>query len=298
MNHKYKENFFRAGQIAKEVRLFGKSLIRKGASYCQTIQQIEQKIVELGAIAAFPPQIALDEIAAHYLPEPGQDIIFSDEVVKLDVGICYDGAIGDCAVTVDLSGKHQILIEAVEQALLAAEKILRVGLPVREIGKVIEETITSYNLKPVKNLSGHGLGYYKIHTTPNIPNYYDQSKAVLSSGMTFAIEPFATDGVGYIYEDLRPMIFSQLRPLTKQLGIPQALHEKIESYKRLPFSFHNLLDCSLSVVEVQHHVERLEKLQYLCGYPPLIEEAQGLVAQAENSVLIDEKGQVFVTTRY
>jgi len=122
MNEQYKQDFLKAGALAKEVRAFGKALVKTGASYNAVIAAINQKITSLGAIAAFPPQLALNDVAAHYLPQPDEDIIFSDEVVKLDIGVCYNGAIGDCAVTIDLSGKHQVLIDAAESALLAAEK--------------------------------------------------------------------------------------------------------------------------------------------------------------------------------
>src|SRR5689334_20618024 len=119
MNSKYRQNFIKAGAFAREVRAFGKSLIQKGASYNEVLQKVNEKIVALGAKPAFPPQIALNHVAAHYLPMPDEDVIFSDEVVKLDVGVAFEGAIGDCAVTVDLSGKFQPLIDAAEAALLA-----------------------------------------------------------------------------------------------------------------------------------------------------------------------------------
>ena len=127
MNSKYKQNFIQAGALAKEVRAFGKSLIQKGSSYQEVISKIMQKIGELGARPAFPPQIALNHVAAHFLPIPGEDVIFSDQIVKLDVGVCYNGAIGDCAVTVDLSGKYQALVDAAEAALLNAEKSLKMA---------------------------------------------------------------------------------------------------------------------------------------------------------------------------
>jgi methionyl aminopeptidase len=110
--------------------------------------KVTEKIFALGARPAFPPQIALNDIAAHFLPQPDEDIVFTNEVIKLDVGICYNGAIGDCAVTVDLSGKYQSLLDAVESALLSAEQSIHVGQPVREIGKIIEGKISSYGFKP------------------------------------------------------------------------------------------------------------------------------------------------------
>lgn len=297
MNKIYKENFLKAGALAKQVRAFGKSLIVPGASYNAVIKQINEKILSLGAIAAFPPQIALDNVAAHYLPQPDQDILFSNQLVKLDIGVCYNGAIGDCAVTIDLSGKHQKLIDAAEAALLAAEKLIRVDLPIRQIGQVIEETIVSYGLNPIRNLSGHGVGYYKIHTAPSIPNCDVKTNARIRPGMTFAIEPFVTDGYGLIYEVDEPTIFSliQERPLQKEPA--KQMLARIKKYQGLPFAMHDFVTDEMPLMAVKSCLKELVKAGCIAGYGPLLEQANGFVAQAENSVLVDEKGHVTISTR-
>lgn len=297
MNLQYKRDFLYAGQLAREVRSYGKALIKKGASYNEVIAKINQKIDSLGARAAFPPQIALNDVAAHFLPQPNEDIIFSDEVVKLDIGVCYNGAIGDCAVTIDLSGTHQPLIDAAEAALLAAEQNIKVGLQICEIGKLIEDTIVAHGFKPIKNLTGHGLGPYKVHTAPAIPNFNNRSKNVFRPGMTFAIEPFATTGKGLIYEAGIPSIFSfiALKPL--QSEIARSLLPKIKSFNGLPFATHDLMQEGLSLPAINQAIQEMIDARVIVGYAPLIEEQHGMVAQAENSVLIDEKGNVIITTR-
>lgn len=297
MNEQYKKDFIQAGALAGQVRAFGKALIVKGASYNDVIAQIERKIVELGARAAFPPQIALDHVAAHFLPQPGEDIIFSTQVVKLDVGVCWNGAIGDCAVTIDLSGKFQSLVDAAEAALLAAERSVKVGMPVREIGKIIEETITSFGYEPVRNLSGHGLGYYQIHKPPAIPNYFDKTTAVVKPGMTFAIEPFATNGKGSIRESGVPTIFSLLRSRPMQSAVAKFLLEKIKGFNGLPFAIHHFMGGGFSLPELNQGMRELLDAHLIIGHPPLIEGISCKVAQAENSVLVDKSGKVFVTTR-
>lgn len=241
---------------------------------------------------AFPPQIALNEVAAHFLPAPGQDIIFNDELIKLDVGVCYQGAIGDCAVTIDLSGKYQKHIDAVESALLAAEQIIEVGLPIQEIGRVIEDTIHSFGLRPIENLAGHGLGHYCVHQEPMIPNCFDRMREKIEPGMTFAIEPFATDGFGSVYEKGRPEIFSLTKrrfPLTPQA---KDLVRQIQEMHNLPFEIDDL-----EGENKERIVNHLLRKRVLEGYPPLVEEENGMVAQAENSVLIDLDGSVLITTR-
>lgn len=297
MNEQYKKDFIQAGAFAREVRAYGKSLIVPGASYNDVITKVNHKIIELGARAAFPPQIALNDVAAHFLPQPGEDIIFSTEVAKLDVGVSYKGAIGDCAVTVDLSGKHQILIDAAEAALLSAEKIIRVGLPIREIGKTIEKTIMSFGLNPVRNLAGHGLARFKIHTAPSIPNYDSGTTALVKAGMTFAIEPFATYGKGIIYDAGGPTIFSlgTVRPIRSEKA--RALFAKIKNWEGLPFAIHDLIDSEWPLVDVQTSLSELIQAGTVIGHAPLLEETQGFVAQAENSVLVDQKGNVIITTR-
>ena len=297
MNSKYKQNFIQAGALARQVRAYGKSLIQKGASYLDIFSKINQKIAELGARPAFPPQMALNHVAAHFLPSPGEDIIFSDEMIKLDIGVCYNGAIGDCAVTVDLSGQHQSLIDAAEAALLKAEQSLRVGQPISEIGKIIEETIASYGCKPIKNLSGHGLGEYKIHMPPIIPNYEDQSRAIIKPGMTFAIEPFATDGTGLIHEGGTATIFGlgSSRPLRSDLS--RSLMSKIRTFSGLPFAIHDLISSDWPLGRVEEGLDELIKAGVVVGYAPLIEEKNAMVAQAENSVLVDEQGNILITTR-
>lgn len=296
MNEEYKKDFIKAGALAGEVRAFGKALIKKGASYNSVVVAINQKIAELGARAAFPPQIALNHVAAHFLPEPGEDIIFSDEVVKLDVGVCWNGAIGDCAVTIDLSGRYGTLIEAVEAALLAAEQTVKVGVPLNEIGKVIEDTISSFGFSPVKNLSGHGLGHYQIHRPPVVPNYKDRTTALIKPGMTFAIEPFACNGRGFIHESGQPTIFSLIKTRPTRSAAARAVLEEIKTFNGLPFAIHHFVD-KLPLAEVRQGIRELLETGAIGGYPPLIEDVKCMVAQAENSVLVDKEGKVFITTR-
>lgn len=297
MNQRYQEDFIHAGRIAKQALTYGKSLIKPGAYYRDVITKITKKIHELGAIPAFPPQMALNDVAAHFLPQPDEDIIFSNQLVKLDIGVCFNGAIGDCAVTIDLMGKYQALVDAAEAALLAAEKSITVGQSLGNIGKIIEDTILSHGFKPIRNLSGHGLGKFQIHTSPIIPNYDNRSKEVIKPGMTFAIEPFATDGKGLIYEAGTPAIFSLISSKPVKSNTARAILTKIQTFKGLPFAIHDLLEKDMSTIEVSSALFELLSLGIVIGHAPLLEEARGLVAQAENSILVDNEGKVVVTTR-
>ena len=296
MDEKYKKNFIKAGALAHQVRIFGASLIKPGASYHDVIAKINQKITELGAQPAVPPQIALNNVAAHFLAQPDADIVFKDQVVKLDVGISYQGAIGDCAKTIDLSGKWQHLIDAAESALREALLNIKVGMPFGEIGKIIEDTIMSYGFSPIRNLSGHGLGCYQIHAPPVIPNFYEKTRSAVKPGMTFAIEPFATNGKGMIREQGEATIFAFVQKRPMQSAISQVLLEKMKGAHGLPFAMHQFLGQDFSLAEVKKGLHELQQAGVIIGYPPLVEEAGCMVAQAENSVLVDQDGKVHITT--
>ncbi|GAG18527.1 unnamed protein product, partial [marine sediment metagenome] len=163
--------YTKAGRIAGQALEYGKSLIKPGVLVLDVVEKIEAKIKELGGEPAFPVQISLNETAAHYCPDKNDETKLNDQVVCLDVGVSVDGFIGDTACTVDLSGKNSELVLASEEALKNAIAIIKPGVKVGEIGKVIEETITKHGFRPVKNLSGHGLDEYNIHDFPTIPNY-------------------------------------------------------------------------------------------------------------------------------
>lgn len=296
MNKQYKQDFVRAGAMAREVLAYGKRLIQPGASYNQIIAQVREKIREVGGTPAFPPQMALNDVAAHFLPMPDKEIVLQDQVVKLDVGVSYKGAIGDCATTVDLSGRYHTIVAAAEAALSEAERIIRVGLPLREIGRTIERTIASFGLRPIRNLAGHGLGRHQIHTQPMIPNYDNRSLELIKPGMTFAIEPFATDGRGLIEEAGAAAIFSWVGKGRPQTPLAKSLLATIRSFNGLPFAIHDLIRPEWPLDKLRKVLDELQQFEVIYGHAPLIEEPQARVAQAENSVLVDDNGAVVITT--
>src|SRR3989338_927722 len=76
MDEEILRQYQQAGKIAKEALLFGKDLIRKGAKLIDVTEKIEAKILQLGALSAFPVQISCDAIAAHYCAFKDDPIVF------------------------------------------------------------------------------------------------------------------------------------------------------------------------------------------------------------------------------
>jgi len=288
------DNWLKAGQIAAEVREFSKQLIKPGAKLLDIANKIENKIRELGAVPGFPVNLSMNEIAAHYSPVFEDPTILEDQIIKVDIGVCYEGAIGDTAYTVDLSGKYNDLLKASRDALNNAIKILRIGTTLGEIGKTIQETIQSYGYSPIKNLSGHGLSDYDVHTSPSIPNYNTNDPTELRKGMTIAIEPFATDGAGMIKESGNPMIYSQIDTKPVRNMFTRKIFREIQGYKGLPFATRWLAE-KFSEGRTRLALRELKQVNNVKDYPPLPEVNKGIVTQAEHSFIIDDK--VIVTTK-
>src|SRR3989344_5068929 len=295
MDESTKQDFIKAGKISAEVLEYGKSLVKKGNSLLEATELIEKKIFELGGKPAFPVQISCDEIAAHFCALEDDKTVFEDQVVCLDLGVQVNGAIGDNAYTIDLSGKYSELVKAAQKALEEALKVVAVGTELRQIGKTINDTIKSYGYNPVRNLSGHGMELYNIHTKPTIPNIDNGDKTVLKKGMAFAIEPFATTGSGIVHESGLPTVFMLEHPRNVRSPITREILKEIENYGGLPFAKRWLI--KKFGAKANFALRELAQLGVIHQFPPLVEVNKGIVTQAEHSILIDDEGEVIVLTK-
>jgi len=287
INPEDRENWIKAGKIAAEVREWSKSLIKPGAKMSGIADKIENKIRELEAFPAFPVNLSLNEAAAHDTAHFNDERVLKDEIIKVDIGVCYEGAVGDTAYTIDLSGKRDKLVEASIAALKAAEKTLRIGVTLAEIGKAIEDTITSFGFEPVRNLSGHGIALYDIHTSPGIPNYDTGDMTKLEKGMIIAIEPFATDGSGRIKNAEPIVIYEEMEHKPIRSMIARQVAKEIEAYHDVPFA-RRWLDDKFGYNKVSLALRQLEMNGNIKGHPKLVEVNNGMVSQAEHTYLIEE----------
>ncbi len=121
----------------------------------------------------------------------------SGDVLKLDFGVLYNGFYSDAALTV-IVGKSNVetkkLVRATKLALERAIKIAQVGNTLGDIGWIIEQTAKKAGFKPVRDLTGHGIGS-KLHEEPTVYNYGERKQGMkLRSGMVLAIEPIFSAG--------------------------------------------------------------------------------------------------------
>lgn len=285
----------KAGHIAHQALVYGIGLVKPNAKLSDVSDAIEKKIKELGGELAFPINISLNEAAAHQVPFAVDDRAFTkNDVVKLDVGVHINGAIGDNAATIDLTGKYEKMVKASIEARDEAVKIVKAGLKLREIGKVIEKTITKHGFKPIKNLSGHAIDEYEIHAGITVPNYDDESDEKLKEGMIIAIEPFATDGEGLIHEGPNAEIFALLEKRPVRSQITREALKLIEERNGLPTSTRWLAK-KTSAIKATFALKEMNQLDMLHLYPPLIEIKKGMVTQSEHTVLVTKEGCEILT---
>ena len=164
MDKETEKKWIEAGKIGATALQLGGKLIKPGVKLVDIAEQVEQKIRDMGGKPAFPCNISRNDLAAHYTPPHNDDEVFLEgDIIKLDVGAHVDGYISDNAMTIDLANEYPKLVKATREAVDKAIKILKPGIKIREIGKVIEETIVGLDATPITNLSGHGIDHYKQH---------------------------------------------------------------------------------------------------------------------------------------
>ena len=110
-----------AGKIAIDAREHGSKLIKSGVKLLDVANEVESKIKKSGAGIAFPVNISVNDVAAHYTPSLNDQRVFHrGDVVKVDVGAHVEGYIGDTAKTIEVgTNRYQGIIQSSERALQA-----------------------------------------------------------------------------------------------------------------------------------------------------------------------------------
>ncbi|MCD6114197.1 MAG: type II methionyl aminopeptidase [Thermoprotei archaeon] len=292
------DKILRAGRIASRVRKYAAEKVKPGIRVYDFCEDVERKIYDEGGKPAFPCNISINNVAAHYTPYIGDESVIPDKsVVKIDVGVHIDGYIADTAVTVSFDPKYDDLLLAVETALERAIEIIKPGIRVSKIGEVIERAIKSYGYRPIRNLSGHSIERYNLHSGVSIPNVRDMFNiSKITSGHVYAIEPFGTNGVGYVVEGRNAYIYSLVKEKRVKDELGRIVLENIKKkYDGLPFAerwLRNVIPERNKLLEI---LKELVKSKILHAYPVLLEATGGVVAQFEHTVLV-LKREVVVTT--
>lgn len=292
------EKFKVSGKILRETREEMKNYVREGMPIIKVCEKAESLIREKGGKPAFPCNVSINEIAAHYTSPPNDKRRIPERsIVKVDIGVHVDGYVTDTAVTVCFNPEYRSLVETAKQALKTAINSIHAGISTPKLGGIIEKSIKSRGFKPISNLTGHQIGRYLVHAGTSLPNVSHISLSKIKLGRVYAIEPFVTlpNATGKVENGDEVTIFRFLkRKSMKDPYAKQLLKYIEENFRTLPFAERWVQD----VVPREHHREAFQKLlssKSLMGYPIFIEASRNTVAQAEHTVFIVEDGCVVLT---
>lgn len=290
------DKYRKAGEISAQIRKEVLEKIKPGMNVLELAEFIEKRILELGGRPAFPVNIGINDVTAHYTPKSDDTtVVKAGDLVKIDHGIHIDGYVADMAYTY-CSEKNE-LIKAAEDVLHAGIKVIRPGTKVAEISQAINEAVEASGFGVIVNLTGHGLDQYVIHGPPTIPNVLNDSMQELKEDDVIALEPFLCDKNGFVKESGPVEIFSFLQPRPARLPEARKILELAgNEYMGLPFCKRWLAKKGISPFKISFALKQLEVSNAVRSYPVLKERSGMTVAQAEHTVIVKEK-PLIVTAR-
>ena len=281
------EKYVEAGEAVQKARRHVRETVEAGKTYLEIAEETEELIRDEGLEPAFPVNVSVNEVAAHYTPSGSDEsTVRPEDVVKVDVGAHCDGYIADSAVTVNPSGEHQELIDATEEVLEKALEYVEPGVTVGELGTFIHNQVPD-RFSPVRNLTGHSLDRYTQHAGLSIPNIRNSDRTKLEKGDAVAIEPFLSTGEGRVVNGKKGNIYIDQGGRSRSRSA-RKLSKKISRFEGLPWTTRWLKLNGREKMALKKMVENGSVKHY-----PVLREKNGLVAQAEHTVIVGEK----VTTR-
>ncbi len=188
-----------AGTVLEEIAAF----VQPGVTTKDVDEFAASRIKHYGAKSAFlgyrkyPCQICIsvNDQVVHGLA--GSRTMRFGDIVSLDVGVIYNGFIGDTARTVAVGGCDvlaQRLMDVTERALHEGIARAVAGKRVSDISRAVQDHVEGHGFSVVREFVGHGVGR-SMHEEPQVPNFVDgKSSPKLRPGMTLAIEPMVNAG--------------------------------------------------------------------------------------------------------
>lgn len=286
------EWIIKAGKITREIRNRIKYFVKEKMKVLELCEKIEENIRKLGGDPAFPCNIGIDYVGAHYTSPPKDDSIINyGTLIKIDFGAHINGFIADTAITISLESDYEEMINVAEEALEKALEAINIGMKVSEIGGIIEKVINSYGYKPVSNLTGHSISRYMIHSGISIPNISGIHPGRIEPWSIYAIEPFVTlsDAKGEVING-PPGNILHIAKLKgpKDQKIKEYFDEIFRRYKTLPFA-RRWINIPVDILE------NFMKNKIIYEYPVLVEASRKPVAQAEHTILTMDKEVILIT---
>ncbi|KAI5956939.1 MAP2 [Candida jiufengensis] len=310
------EDFRKGAEIHRRVRQKARSSIKPGMTMIEIADLIENSVRNytnndhtLKQGIGFPTGLSLNHVAAHYTPNTGDKLTLSqNDIMKVDIGIHINGRICDSAFTMTFNedGKYDTILKAVKEATNTGIKESGIDVRLNDIGESIQEVMESYEMeengkilpiKCIKNLNGHNIGDYVIHSGKTVPIVANGDMTKMEEGEIFAIETFGSTGKGYVLPEGECSHYA-LNQNIDNIKIPS---EKASTLlKNIKTNFGTLPWC-------KRYLERTGEEKYLLAlnhlvrsgivedYPPIVDTKGSYTAQFEHTILLHPHKKEVVT---
>lgn len=148
---------------------------------------------------------------AHGIPD--EYVLKEGDIISLDLGLTFNGVVGDCAITVPvgkIENKHERLLRFANRAVFIGAQQVKAGVLIADIGDAIQTYCMQGGYVVNKVFSGHGIGV-EMHEEPTIPHFKDSHPEYLKrfagirlkAGQVICLEPMLSfkDGGGQLAPD-------------------------------------------------------------------------------------------------
>ncbi|CAD0045387.1 unnamed protein product [Aureobasidium pullulans] len=291
MGGDFLRDYRKAAEIHRQVRQYVQTIAKPGVTMSKLADEIEEGVraltghqgLESGdalkAGMGFPTGLCLNNVGAHWTPNPGaKDVVLEyDDVLKVDFGVHVNGRIVDSAFTVASNPVYDNLLAAVKAATNTGLKEVMESYEVEINGKTIP-------VKAVENITGHNILRYKIHGDKQVPFVKTETDQRMEEGDIFAIETFGTTGNGYLTDDIGVYGYGRnehVRPSGLQYASAKSLLKTIdENFGSLVFSRRYLE--RLGVKNYHFGMKSLIASGVVEDYAPLVDIPGSYIAQFEH----------------
>ncbi|XP_035498542.1 methionine aminopeptidase 2 isoform X4 [Scophthalmus maximus] len=303
-NEEMWSDFRQAAEAHRQVRSYVRSWIKPGMAMidiCEKLEDCSRRLIKENGLAAglaFPTGCSINHCAAHYTPNAGDPTVLRyDDVCKIDFGTHINGRIIDCAFTVTFNPKYDRLLEAVRDATNTGIRFAGIDVRLCDVGETIQEVMESYEVeidgktyqvKPIRNLNGHSIGQYRIHSGKTVPIVKGGEATRMEEGEAYAIETFGSTGRGAVHDDMECSHYMKNFNVGHvPIRLPRAKH----LLNVINENFGTLAFC-------RRWLDRLGESKYLMAlknlcdlgiidpYPPLCDIKGSYTAQYEHTILL------------
>ncbi|KZT27695.1 peptidase M24A, methionine aminopeptidase [Neolentinus lepideus HHB14362 ss-1] len=298
------QNIRRAAEVHRQVRMAARKFIRPGRTMTEIAEYIEdgtRALVEENGLEAgvgFPTGLSLNNCAAHYTPNAGDNIVLQQgDVLKVDFGVHVKGRIIDSAFTLTFEPTYNQLLGAVKAATDTGIREMGIDVRLGDIGAAIQETMESYEVevdgktlpvKAIENLSGHSINPYQIHGGKSVLLVKNDDPTKMEEGEYYAIETFGSTGRGRVVESGDCSHYARMHDAPH---VPLRLTSAKSLLSTINKNFGTIPFC-------RRYLDRLGESKYLLAlnhlvsqgivqsYPPLCDQRGSMTAQFEHTILL------------